>query len=137
MVAILSGVMSAAMAYGFAAGKPIAKIAMENNVQDLWQNLPVLVVVLCGGFATNCLWCLYLIFKNKRAKDFFKLPLENEKVSLPINYLLCALAGLTWYMQFFFYSMGTTKMGRFDFSSWTLHMAAIIIFSTLWGIALK
>jgi L-rhamnose-H+ transport protein len=27
-------------------------------------------------------------------------------------------------------------MGRYDFSSWTLHMASIIIFATLWGIAL-
>ena len=33
--------------------------------------------------------------------------------------------------------MGQTKMGKFDFSSWTLHMASIILFSTLWGIALK
>jgi len=137
MVAILSGVMSAAMAYGFAAGKPIAQIALQNNVPDLWQNLPVLIVVLFGGFVTNCIWCLYLIFKNKRAKDFFTLQLQNEKASLPVNYLLCALAGVTWYMQFFFYGMGTTKMGRFEFSSWTLHMASIIIFGTIWGIALK
>jgi L-rhamnose-H+ transport protein len=28
-------------------------------------------------------------------------------------------------------------MGAFKFSSWTIHMASIIIFSTLWGIALK
>ena len=53
------------------------------------------------------------------------------------NYLFSALAGTTWYLQFFFYTMGETKMGRFKFSSWTLHMASIIIFSTLWGIALK
>jgi L-rhamnose-H+ transport protein len=33
--------------------------------------------------------------------------------------------------------MGETQMGRYKFSSWTLHMASIIIFSTLWGIALK
>src|SRR6185312_5537377 len=52
------------------------------------------------------------------------------------NYLLCALAGTTWYMQFFFYTMGETQMGAYKFSSWTLHMASIIIFSTLWGIAL-
>jgi L-rhamnose-H+ transport protein len=52
------------------------------------------------------------------------------------NYLLCSLAGLTWYLQFFFYSMGETKMGAYSFSSWTLHMASIIIFSTLWGLAL-
>jgi len=53
------------------------------------------------------------------------------------NYLFSALAGTTWYMQFFFYTMGETQMGRYKFSSWTLHMASIIIFSTLWGIALN
>ena len=53
------------------------------------------------------------------------------------NYLFSALAGTTWYMQLFFYTMGETQMGRYKFSSWTLHMASIIIFSTLWGIALK
>jgi L-rhamnose-H+ transport protein len=57
--------------------------------------------------------------------------------SLTLNYLFSALAGATWYMQFFFYTMGETQMGRYRFSSWTLHMASIIIFSTLWGIALK
>jgi len=40
-------------------------------------------------------------------------------------------------LQFFFYTMGETKMGRYKFSSWTLHMASIMIFSTLWGIALR
>jgi L-rhamnose-H+ transport protein len=53
------------------------------------------------------------------------------------NYFFSALAGTTWYFQFFFYSMGETQMGRYKFSSWTLHMASIMIFSTLWGIALK
>jgi L-rhamnose-H+ transport protein len=32
--------------------------------------------------------------------------------------------------------MGETQMGKFGFSSWTLHMASIIIFSSLWGLAL-
>ena len=53
------------------------------------------------------------------------------------NYFFAALAGVIWYFQFFFYSLGQTKMGKYDFSSWTLHMASIIIFATLWGIALK
>ena len=52
------------------------------------------------------------------------------------NYFFCALAGTTWYFQFFFYTMGETQMGAYKFSSWTLHMASIIIFSSLWGIAL-
>jgi len=53
-----------------------------------------------------------------------------------VNYLFCALAGTTWYFQFFFYTMGETQMGAYKFSSWTMHMASIIIFSTLWGIGL-
>ena len=40
----------------------------------------------------------------------------------------------TWSWQTYWVE---TQMGRFKFSSWTMHMASIIIFSTLWGIALK
>jgi L-rhamnose-H+ transport protein len=68
------------------------------------------------------------------AAESATLPLAVPMLS---NYLFCALAGMTWYFQFFFYTMGETQMGRYRFSSWTLHMASIIIFSTLWGIALK
>lgn len=62
---------------------------------------------------------------------------DADRVPLLTNYVFSALAGVTWYFQFFFYTMGESQMGRFGFSSWTLHMASIMIFSTLWGIALK
>jgi L-rhamnose-H+ transport protein len=63
----------------------------------------------------------------------------NAVATVPMlsNYIFCAMAGVTWYLQFFFYTMGETQMGDYKFSSWTLHMASIIIFSSLWGIALK
>ncbi len=66
-------------------------------------------------------------------------PKENavDRVPLLSNYLFSALAGVTWYLQFFFYTMGETQMGDYKFSSWTLHMASIIIFSSLWGIFLR
>jgi L-rhamnose-H+ transport protein len=57
----------------------------------------------------------------------------NHSVPMLNNYFFSALAGTTWYFQFFFYTMGETQMGRFGFASWTLHMASIIIFSTMWG----
>jgi L-rhamnose-H+ transport protein len=57
----------------------------------------------------------------------------NHRVPMLNNYLFSALAGTTWYFQFFFYTMGETQMGKFGFASWTLHMASIIIFSTMWG----
>ena len=59
--------------------------------------------------------------------------LAGYSVPMLSNYLFSALAGTTWYLQFFFYTMGETQMGRFGFASWTLHMASIIIFSTMWG----
>ncbi len=66
-----------------------------------------------------------------------KGPDASARVPMLSNYFFSALAGVTWYMQFFFYTMGETQMGQYKFSSWTIHMASIIIFSSLWGIALK
>lgn len=66
-------------------------------------------------------------------------PLSDDlKIPLLPNFMFSALAGSTWYFQFFFYSMGHINMGGsdpkgFGFASWTLHMASIIIFSTMWG----
>ena len=137
VVAIFAGVMSASMSYGLAAGKPIGELAVARGVPSLWQNLPVLVVVLFGGFCTNLVWCLLLIGRNRTAAHYVSLSDKCGAGWLVLNYVLCAVAGVTWYLQFFFYSMGTTKMGPYDFSSWTLHMAFIIFFSTLWGIALR
>jgi hypothetical protein len=134
-VAIACGVMSACMAFAFAAGKPIAEAALRAGAPSLWQNLPVLIVVMAGGFLTNFGWCVFLSLRKGTWGEFWGS--SGDRAPLFTNYLLCAVAGVIWYLQFFFYSMGTTRMGRYDFSSWTLHMASIIVFSTLWGISLR
>jgi L-rhamnose-H+ transport protein len=180
-VAVLSGIMSACFAYGLAAGDPIKTLTLQHGTKELWQGLPVLVVVLIGGFITNFIWCLILLARNKTGYQYFtsrirqngstpetiietaidapsreavehavpsrlaqaavmvEAPPAATEVHAPMlrNYLLCALAGTTWYFQFFFYTMGESQMGRYKFSSWTLHMASIIIFGTLWGIGFK
>ncbi len=167
LIAILAGFMSSFFAFGLDAGSPVAAIAkadlLANGGRDLFQNLPVLVVVLWGGFATNFVWSAILIGRNRSAPQFTGQPGSNPMRAVPTsgdtlmdfdptklaalerlshatlvrNYLFAALAGVIWYFQFFFYSMGQTKMGKYDFSSWTLHMASIIIFATLWGIVLR
>jgi len=136
LVATFSGVMSACFSYGLRAGDPIKAIALQHGTTTLWQGLPVLVPVLLGGFTTNFLWCLGLNIRNRTGREYFWAGKPDNRVPLLANYLFCALAGVTWYFQFFFYSMGETQMGKYKFSSWTLHMASIIIFSSLWGIAL-
>ncbi len=132
-LAVIGGVMSSCMAFAFDAGKPIAEAAVAAGTQDVFKNMPVLVVALAGGFTTNIIIVLILHTRNKSFHDYVTGPGSV----LMSNYFFCGLAGVLWYGQFFFYGMGTTKMGKYDFASWSLHMAFIIIGSNLWGIALK
>jgi len=152
-VAAFAGVMSSCMAFAFAAGKPIAEEAVRSGAKPLFQNFPVMIIALLGGFTTNFLWCAALSIRNKTGRDYLRVKAPEaqaagtvgaegaakpgapvKRPSLLTNYVFSALAGITWYFQFFFYGMGTTKMGKYDFSSWTIHMAFIITFSSLWGI---
>ncbi len=144
LVATFCGIMSACFAFGLAAGDPIKALAVQFGTPNMWQGLPVLIVVLAGGFTTNAIWCAILNARNRSFAEYLRIPPHKlEPISNPSrpsllrNYLFSALAGFTWYLQFFFYTMGESQMGRrYGFSSWTLHMASIILFSTLWGIAL-
>jgi L-rhamnose-H+ transport protein len=157
MVATFSGVMSASFAYGLDAAVPIAEISARHGTTALWTGLPKLCIVLLGGFTSNFIWCLVLNIRNRTGYQYFSSTMREEtreqektrnrsqepngatgdRVPMTNNYFFSALAGVVWYMQFFFYTMGETQMGNYKFSSWTLHMASIIIFSSLWGIALK
>jgi L-rhamnose-H+ transport protein len=139
-VAVFSGIMSSCFAYGLAAGDPIRRLTLAHGTDPLSQGLPVLVVVLLGGFTTNAVWCLFLILKNRSGRELMGEVKVAGAEAVPAtgrNYLLCALAGTAWYFQFFFYTMGESQMGQYKFSSWTLHMSSIIIFATLWGLGLR
>ena len=157
LIAIFSGVMSSCFAFGLDSATPISATAMHYGANPIWTGLPKIIVITAGGFVTNLVWCSYLLIKNRTFGEYFgrfKSPAENKKeprvvgntivaldsssrIPLLINYVFSAIAGITWYFQFFFYTMGETQMGKYRFSSWTLHMASIIIFGSLWGIFLK
>jgi len=128
-VAVFAGVMSACMSFAFKAGVPVQETAVELGVVPVRSNIPLLVVILWGGFLTNALWCIYLGLRNKS----FGKP-GGPSVPHLRNWLLCALAGTLWYFQFFFYGMGETQMGEYNFSSWSLHMAFIIVTSNILGL---
>jgi hypothetical protein len=122
-----------------ASAAPLGEISLAHGTDKIWTELPRLCVILAGGFVSNFLWCAFLIWKNGTGRQFLthqtKEPTGN-RVPMVSNYLFCTIAGTTWYLQFFFYSMGETKMGVYQFASWPLHMASIMIFSSLWGIVL-
>jgi L-rhamnose-H+ transport protein len=139
LVAIFSGIMSSCFAFGLDAGEPIRQLTLQAGKGQLAQGLPVLCVVLAGGATTNIVWCVLLILRNGSGREFLgAASVQQGGVAIPLarNYLLAAAGGTLWYFQFFFYTMGESQMGAYGFSSWTLHMASIIIFATLWGFSL-
>ncbi len=161
---VMSACFAYGVAAGKPIGEIARTELLAHGGSDIWQNLPALIVVMLGGFTTNFVWCVVLLVRNHSAGQYAGVPAREvgqnilvTKASTPIvgeagfdfhaaprlpggvmlfNYAFAALAGVVWYFQFFFYSMGQTKMGRYDFSSWTLHMASIMIFATIIGIFL-
>ena len=131
IVAITSGILSSCFNFGIEAGKPMAEAAVANGLNPLYQNNVTYVVLLWGGLATNFIWCMILNTRNKTFGDY-----TNKKTPLINNYFFAGLAGTTWFLQFFFYGMGESKLGN-GASSWILHMAFIIIIANVWGIILK
>jgi L-rhamnose-H+ transport protein len=131
LVATVSGILSACFNFGIEAGKPMAEAAVLHGYNPLFQNNVTYVVLLWGGLTTNFIWCLILHAQNKTFGDY-----TNKQTPLSRNYLFAALAGTTWFLQFFFYGMGESKLGN-GASSWILHMAFIILVSNMWGIALN
>jgi L-rhamnose-H+ transport protein len=138
-IKIISGVLSACFSFGIEAGGNMGDVANKiwkaanpaETGEFLFKNNVIFVVILWGGLTTNFIWCMILNARNKSFGDY-----TNKKSPLTKNYLLCALGGTMWFLQFFFYGMGESKMGN-GASSWILHMSFIILVANMWGIVLK
>lgn len=138
VIAVFSGILSSFFNFGIEAAKPMAEVANEawkalnpGQGEFLYQNNVSFVVILWGGLTTNLIWTTILSLKNKSYRDF-----TNKSTPISRNVMFCALAGTTWFLQFFFYGMGESKLGN-GASSWILHMSTIILTANLWGIYRK
>ena len=85
---------------------------------------------MSGGFITNAGLCIFMNIKNHSLRDYINV----KGASYLTIIFFCAIAGITGFMEFMFYGMGTTKMGKNDFISFSIHLAFVIVFSTMWGL---
>jgi L-rhamnose-H+ transport protein len=139
IVCTISGILSACFNYGIEAGSSMAESANQlwkaanpgATTEFLYQNNVTYIVLLWGGLTTNFVWCMILNARNKTFGDY-----TNKSTPLARNYFFAALAGTIWFLQFFFYGMGESRLGN-GASSWILHMAFIILVANLWGVVLK
>ena len=137
VVALVSGVCSACMNFGLQSGGSIEKAAYAAAVKAgvvaegaawSWQGMPVIMVVLWGGFVVQAAWVLQQHFKNGTFGDYAKPEHRGE------NVVLASLVGVIWVCQFVCQKAGEPLMGDLKYISFAIVMASTILFSTLAGI---
>ncbi len=128
---ILSGVFNIALEYG----QPISDMAAKRGA-GIFEGNAKLIVATAGCFLVNLIWFVILGIKKGRLKELTGKRGISSRILIR-NYLLAAGGGILWCMQFFFYGLGHVKMGRYQFSSWVIHMSMLIFFSFIVGMAMK
>lgn len=129
---LLAGILSAAYNLSLEQANPIAAIAAKHGAGNFQGNVKYLFSNT-GAFVTTLFYCLYLHRKQKTFHQFSSA--GNGK--LGINYLMAFITGILWYGQFFFYGLGHVRMGKYEFTSWAIHMVMLVLFSSLAGLAMK
>ena len=134
IVAVFSGIASAGMNFGLQSGASIEKAltlkATLTGGSTAWVGMPVLVMVLWGGFAVNAAWCLWQNVKNKSFGDYA----NGLKAVTPI--VFAGLAGVIWAMQFACQKIGEPAMGDLRYISFAVVMGSCVLFSSLLGVFL-
>jgi len=132
-LALFAGLMSSAMSFGLQGGSAIQQLALTAAPATslTWAGMPVLVVVLSGGFVVNAAWCLYLNLRNRTIGDY-------ARPSAPVwpNLAFAALAGVLWCLPMIGFKVGEPMMGATSYIGWAVMTGSLIFFSQLLGVAL-
>ena len=110
---------------------PQADVIDQPITSPTWRGIPVLVVVLLGGFVVNFLYCFFLNLKNRTAGDYVK-----RAAPVAGNFFFAGLAGAIWCSQFVCLKCGEPAMGKQAYVGFAVLMASAILFSTVLGIGL-
>lgn len=130
---LLAGVLSAFYGFAINAGKPISDIAANYGAGNFQVNV-VYLFSNTGAFVTTFIYTLLLHIKNKTLPEYVS---TGQGSGLARNYLMALITGMLWYGQFFFYGLGHVRLGKYEFSSWAIHMIMLVFFSSLVGVILK
>ena len=131
-IVVLAGVLSAVFNFSLQAAQPVADVAARHGAGHFQGNV-IYLFSNSGAFTTTLFYAGWLATRGKTWGEFLRTP---DGTGLFRNYLLSFLTGLLWYLQFFFYGLGHVRMGRFEFSSWAIHMIILILLSCGFGIAI-
>ena len=137
IVAVISGVCSSCMNFGLQSGGVIEKAAYDAAVKAgviadgalwSWQGMPVIMVVLWGGFAVQAAWVVQQHVKNGTFGDYF------HHGPVLRNWIFATMVGVLWVVQYVSQKAGEPLMGDAKYISFAVLMASTILFSTVVGV---
>jgi L-rhamnose-H+ transport protein len=132
---ILAGFLSAVFNFALLAGQPIADCAARQGAGH-WEGNIIYIFAMGGAFISTTIYCIWRGMRNKTLTEY-KFLSSRPGAPLPFNYILAALGGTLWYLQFLFYGLGHVRMGNYRFSSWAIHMVLLIFFSIVLGLLIR
>jgi len=128
LMALVAGVFSGGMNFGLQGAGCIEDAAVAAGAQACWRGMPVIMVVLWGGFLVEALWCLQQHVSHRTFGDYARPSLRN--------FLLSASIGVVWILQYVCTKAGEPLMGELKYISFAVMMASTVLFSTVIGVLL-
>jgi L-rhamnose-H+ transport protein len=130
---LLAGVLSAVYGFSIDQGQPIAEVAAKYGSGNFRINI-VYIFSNSGAFVSTLIYCIYLHRKEKTFGEYRQVMPHNR---LLVNFVMAVLTGVLWYSQFFFYGLGHVRMGKYQYSSWAIHMIMLVLLSSVAGLLMK
>lgn len=152
---VLAGVLSGIFGVGAAAGSPIDEIARQHGTVAGFAGYPKYIFLTGGALLTNLVWWLIVCVRRGTLHEFIEVPAGRNRRDLDeagaddevravlaagrlaLYYVLAAIGGVLWFIQFVFYELGHADMGNFKFISWGIHMAMLVFFSFIVGLVFR
>lgn len=130
---LLAGVLSAVYGFSIDQGEPIAAIAEKYGSGNFRINI-VYIFSNTGAFLSTLIYCIYLHYREKTFGEYRQVGPNNR---LLVNFIMAIITGCLWYSQFFFYGLGHVRMGKYQYSSWAIHMIMLVLFSSVAGLLMR
>ena len=128
-IVVLAGLLDPTLNIAFTFGDRLREAATALGAKEGSESNAIWTLALLGSFAVNAAYCSALLGRNKGWSRY----LEKGTAR---NFALAGVMGLAWMFSISLYGLGASSLGRLGGSAgWALFYSAIILFSTLWGVA--
>mgnify|MGYP003322924405 CR=1 FL=1 len=136
LLGVVSGVASGAINFGLQGAPELESAALEAGAASAWAGMPVLAVVLAGGWLSNTVWAIGSgVVKRWRGGVVFRfstIPVLHR--STFFNLLFAGAVGVIGVSQFACQKIGEPLLGDMRYISFAVLMAAAILVSTAVGV---